>query len=189
MSKLPDVVHLRIARENHGETWEINRLMGTILEEVQARETSEGVKILTPRPVIPPRIPSNHNNPTSSSLVTNSNPAVKCVYCGEVRYSAACKKVVNVKERKEILKRLGRCYNCLKPNHRLRDCESHRNCRYCHHKHHQSLCESRPADKSDDNTVEQGTPTQDTTVNTSNSVEGRQLVLLQTPRAEATNKR
>ena len=97
MLKLPDVVCLRNARENHGEAWEINRLMGTILEEVQARETSEGAKILTPRPAIPPRIPSNNNNPTSSSLVTNSNPAVKCVYCGKVHYSAACKKVVNVK--------------------------------------------------------------------------------------------
>ena len=75
--------------------------MGIILEEVQARETCEGTKILTPRPVIPPRMLSNNNNnnPTSSSLVTNSNPAVKCVYCGEVHYSAACKKVVSVKER------------------------------------------------------------------------------------------
>ena len=189
MSKLLDVVRLRIARENHGEAWEINRLMGTILEEVQARETSEGAKILTSRPVIPPRMPSNNNNPTSSSLVINSNPAIKCVYCGEVHYSAACKKVVNVKEHKEILKQLGRCHNCLKPNHRVRDCESRRNCRYCHHKHHQSLCESRPADKGDDNTGEQGTPTQDTTVNTSNSIKGQQLVLLQTARAEATNKR
>ena len=139
MSKLPDVVCLRIARQNHSEAWEINHLMGTILEEVQARETSEGAKILTPRPVIPPRMPSNNNNPTSSSLVTNSNPAVKCVYCGEVHYSAACKEVVSVKERKEILKQLGRFYNCLRSNHS-------RNCHYCHHKHHQSLCESRSAD-------------------------------------------
>ena len=162
--------------------------MGIILEEVQARETSEGTKILTPRPVIPPRMPSNNNNPTSSSLVTNSNQAVNCVYCGEVHYSAVCKKVVSVKERKEILKRLGRCYNCLKPNHRVRDCESRRNCRYCHHKHHQSLCESRTADKGDDHTGEQETPTQDMTVNTSNSVKGQHLVLLQTARAEATNE-
>ena len=105
-----------------------------------------------------------------------------------VHFSAACKKVVSVKERKEILKRLGRCYNCLRPNHRVRDCESHRNCRYCHHKHHQSLCESRPADKGNDNTGEQETPTQNTTVNTSNTVKNQHLVLLQTARAEATNE-
>ena len=144
--------------------------------------------MLTPRPLIPSRMPSNNNHPTSSSLVTNSNPAIKCVYCGEVHFSAACKKVVSVKERKEILKRLGRCYNCLRPNHRGRDCESHRNCHYCHHKHHQSLCESRPADKNDDNTGEQETPTQNTTVNTSNTVKNQHLVLLQTARAEATNE-
>ena len=163
-------------------------LMGIILEEVQARETSKGTKMLTPRPLIPPRMPSNNNHPTSSSLVTNSNPAIKCVYCGEVHFSAACKKVVSVKEGKEILKQLWRCYNCLRPNHRVRDCESHRNCCYCHHKHHQSLCESRPADKSNDNTGEQDTPTQNTTVNTSNTVKNQHLVLLQTARDEATNE-
>lgn len=38
------------------------------------------------------------------------------------------------------------------------------------------------------NAGEQGTPTQDMTVNTSNSVKGQQLVLLQTAQVEATNE-
>ena len=131
--------------------------MDTILKEVEAREASEGAKILTPWPAVPPRTSHNGNGSTASSLITNTHN-IKCVYCGEIHYSAACKKVTSIKERKEMLKCLERCFNCLKPNHRARDCDSHRNCRYCHHRHHQSLCESRPTDTAGD-TQEQVTPT------------------------------
>ena len=185
MSKLPDGVRLRIAQENRDETWEINHLMDTILKEVEAREASEGAKILTPRPAVPPRTSHNGNGSTASSLITNTHN-IKCVYCGEIHYSAAYKKVTSIRERKEMLKCLGRCFNCLKPNHRARDCDSRRTCRYCHHRHHQSLCESRPTDTAGD-TQEQVTPTQDTAVNTINTVKSRQLVLLQTAQVEATN--
>ena len=185
MSKLPDGVRVRITRENRDEAWEINRLMNTIQKEVEAREASEGARILTPRPAIPPRNTPNGNGSSASSLITNTQN-IKCVYCGEIHYSAACKKVTNVKERKEILKHLGRCFNCLKPNHRARDCNSCRNCHYCHHRHHQLLCESRPTENAID-TQEQVTSTQDTTVNAINTVKSRQLVLLQMAQVEATN--
>jgi len=36
-----------VARENQDESWEINLLMDTILAEVEARETSEGARIVT----------------------------------------------------------------------------------------------------------------------------------------------
>ena len=185
MSKLPDGVRLRTARENRDEAWEVNRLMDTIQKEVEVREASEGARILTPRPAVPPRNTPNGNGSSASSLITNTQN-IKCVYCGEIYYSAACKKVTNVKERKEILKRLGRCFNCLKPNHRVRDYNSHKTCHYCHRRHHQWLCESRPTENATD-TQEQVTPTQDTIVNTINTVKSRQLVLLQTAQAEATN--
>ena len=181
MSKLPDEVHLRIARENRDETWEIN--LDTILKEVEAREASEGAKILTPRPALPPRTSHNGYGSTASSFITNTH---NIKYCGEIHYSAACKKVTSIKERKEMLKHLGRCFNCLKPNHRARDCDSRRNCRYCHHRYHQSLCESRATDTAGD-TQEQVTPTQDMAVNSINTVKSRQLFLLQTAQVEATN--
>ena len=124
MSKLPDGVRLRVARENREETWEINHLMSTILIEVEARETSEGARILSQKSVVHPKTHVGGFNPTANSLVTN-NYTVKCVYCGEAHYSASCKKVVSVKDRKEVLIRMGRCFVCLKSNHRARDCESH----------------------------------------------------------------
>ena len=185
MSKLPDGVRLRVARENREETWEINHLMSTILIEVEAREISEGARILSQKSVVHSKTHVGGFNPTANSLVTN-NYTVKCVYCGEAHYSASCKKVVSVKDRKEVLIRMGRCFVCLKSNHRAHDCESHRNCRYCHRRHHQSLCEPQTTNQRDHN-VEQVTPVEDTTANTINTVKSGQLVLLQTARAEATN--
>ena len=135
MSKLLDGVRLRIARENHDEAWEINRLMDTIQKEVETKEANEGARILTPRPAVPTSNTPNSNGSSASSLIINTQN-IKCVYCGEIHYSAAYKKVTNVKEHKEILKHQGRCFNCLKPNHRVRDCNSHRNCHYCHRRHH-----------------------------------------------------
>ncbi|XP_065895895.1 uncharacterized protein [Dysidea avara] len=159
--------------------------MSTILTEVEARETSEGARILSQKSVVHPKTHVGGFNPTANSLVTN-NYTVKCVYCGEAHYSASCKKVVSVKDRKEVLIRMGRCFVCLKSSHRVRDCESHRNCRYCHRRHHQSLCEPQTTNQHDHN-VEQVTPVEDTTANTINTVKSRQLVSLQTARAEATN--
>ena len=188
MSKLPDGVRLRIAREDRDAPWEINPLMDAILKEVEARETSEGARILSTsctRPAGLPRTPLSSNSSTASSLI-GSSQTVKCVYCGDSHYSSACKTIVSLGERKEVLKRSGRCFNCLRPSHRVRDCDSRRNCRYCHRKHHQLLCESQSTDKFN-HVSDQRAQTTDTTVNTINTVKGCQLVLLKTARAEATN--
>ena len=188
MSKLPDGARLSIAREDRDAPWEINPLMDAILKEVEARETSEGARILSTtctRPTVLPRTPLSSNSSTASSLIASSQ-TVKCVYCGDSHYSSACKKIVSLDERKEVLKRSGRCFNCLRPNHRVRDCDSRQNCRYCHRKHHQSLCESQSTVKFN-HVSDQRAQTPDTTVNTIDTVKGRQLVLLQTARAVATN--
>ena len=118
--------------------------------------------------------------------------SVRCVYCGETHYSALCKKVASVKDRKEALIRMGRCFICLKPNHRAQNCDFRRNCCYCHCRHHQSLCESQTTDQHERNVEQVSTTTKDTTTNaTANSigaVKTKQLVLLPTARAEATNE-
>ena len=91
-----------------------------------------------------------------------------------------------MKNRKEALIKMGWCFVCLKSSHRAKDCDSHRNRRYCHHRHHQSLCELQPRDQGElkeDQTV----PVENTTATTVNTVKNRQLVLLQTAQAEATN--
>ena len=92
-----------------------------IKKEVEAREASEGAVVSTNRPNGP--VPRNPLIPSASSLVTNSsNCKPECVYCDDGHYSASCTKVTSVTDRKGILLKTGRCFNCLKTRHKSRDC-------------------------------------------------------------------
>ena len=134
MAKFPNDV---IARGTRKGPWKIGPLLEILKEEVEACEASEGSTISTIRSVPSNRFPSNH---TASSLVA-SNYKVRCVYCNGEHFSASCTAVVTAASRKEILLESGRCFNCLKTRHKLKDCDSSKNCRYCHKHHHQSNCE------------------------------------------------
>jgi len=75
---------------------------------------------------------------TTGTFVTHGS-SIQCVYCQGHHYSAACNKV---KARKNILLKNGCCFNCLKANHKLKDCRSPKTCCNCHQRHHQSICTS-----------------------------------------------
>ena len=119
MAKFPNNVRLRIARGTGKGPWKIGPLLEMLKEEVEGREASESSTISTIRSVPSNRFPSNH---TASSLVA-SNYKVRCVYCNGKHFSASCTAVVTAASRKEILLKSGRCFNCLKTRHKLKDCE------------------------------------------------------------------
>ena len=116
--------------------------MEIVKAEVEAREASEGVKINPQRNQntgFNQRSHASHH--TASSLYAGSK-RVQCAFCNEEHFSASCQKVTRVSKRKEILLKYDRCFTCLKPNHKLRECNSTKTCRHCHRKHHQSICET-----------------------------------------------
>ena len=136
-----------------------------------------------------------HTHNTASSLYAG-NGKVQCVYCNGEHYSASCERVCGLKECRELLLKSGRCFNCLKNNHKSKDCSSQRNCRHCHKCHHQSICETY---LSSSTTTQEPTETasnlsnttapQDTTSTTStaNHTKGKSTVLLQTAQAITSN--
>ena len=93
--------------------------------------------------------------------------------------------------------RSGRCFNCLKNNHKSKDCSSQRNCRRCHNRHHQSICETHlsssttpqePTETSSN--LSNTTAPQDVTSTTGTAnhhAKGKSTVLLQTAQAIASN--
>jgi len=176
MAKLPNDIRLRIARETGRDSWKIDNVLKIIKQEVEAREVSEGAAITKTTTSVPPRAP-----PTMNSFLANSRKP-HCVYCEGEHFSASCMKVTEVKERRDILLKAGRCFNCLKLRHKSKDCDNPRSCRHCNRRHHQSICEKQPLPpKSDD--VEQ-------TVNATASTDskpnkGKRVILLQTARAVA----
>jgi len=92
----------------------MGELLDLIRQEVEAREASEQVKIHAVKPS--GSVTHRGSNYTASSLVLNSS--IRCVYCNEAHYSALCKQVPNIQERKDILLQTSRCFNCLKTSHK-----------------------------------------------------------------------
>ena len=185
MSKLPADVRIRVAREQDRELWDIKELLKIIQLEVEARESSEGARFnLSSKPHnIPARNP--HHDSSASSLVAQ-HQAVKCVYCTGNHFSASCSTVKDIKERKAILMRSGRCFNCLKPNHRAQNCDRMKKCRFCQRRHHQSICENKSFGSQE---LPTDVPTtQAEAINTCTNVKNKQLILLQTARATAVNR-
>ena len=136
MPKKPNEVCLQIDCGSKNEAWKVETVLKTIKIEVEARKTNNMNKATVVKNPIPPKLPS-----TSSALHTGSQVS-KCVYCGGEHYSSSCQFVKDIKERHAILLRGGRCFVCLKPQHRAKDCDPNKNCRRCHKCHHQSLCDT-----------------------------------------------
>ena len=180
MSKLPGEIRLRVARETKDDVWSLDDLMDVIRVEVEAREASEGVKMSAGKPPLPSGRPPQGNSGATATALSASQMKVKCAYCNGDHFSASCSKVQNVQDRKKLLLSANRCFNCLKSDHKVRDCTSTKTCRHCHRKHHQSLCDRLPPLK------ESSSETVDTTNNTANtSTRSSQTVLLQTARVVA----
>ena len=68
-----------------------------------------------------------------------------CVYCeNNMHKSVDCTKVVSVDNRKKILARKGRCFNCTGTQHQAASCRSKSKCKKCNRKHHISICGESP---------------------------------------------
>ena len=78
MSKLPNEVRLRVARETKEEVWKIEDLLQVIQAEVETREASENVKINPARQAVPGQRFLNNPGDTASSLFSGSGK-IQCV--------------------------------------------------------------------------------------------------------------
>ena len=131
--------------------------------------------------------------PSASTLVSNEF-RIQCVYCDGSHYSASCSKVSSIKDRREIL-RNGKCFNCLKSNHKVKDCHSKHTCRNCQKRHHQSVCDaqlekpSTPVSQSV-GPVSQSSTSEGNALNTSSlnvTTRNKGTILLQMAQAMAVN--
>ncbi|XP_063540817.1 uncharacterized protein LOC134749726 [Cydia strobilella] len=61
-----------------------------------------------------------------------------CIFCEGTHYSNECRKVANLKGRKEKLK--DRCYKCFKRGHNASSCRLKKNCYFCKGDHNSALC-------------------------------------------------
>ena len=138
VEKLPKELRLEATRKLK-ENWGIDELVDIFKEELEARERASLLQGSSKDP--PPKPPFKHRVPTVPSLFA-SGAGPTCTYCKKAHPSNSCSTVTDKNERKEILKRSGRCYICLKKNHVARECKSKMKCFKCDKRHHISICPS-----------------------------------------------
>jgi hypothetical protein len=138
IDKLPKELRLEASKQLK-EDWDLDELIKIFKRELEARERASLLPSSSrdppSKPLYKPKIPS-----ASSLFTTGGSPT--CTYCQQPHPSNSCSTVTDKNERKEILKRSGRCYICLRKNHVARECKSKIKCFKCDKRHHISICPS-----------------------------------------------
>lgn len=111
--------------------------MKELLLEIETRERTSAC-VTNP----PARRPSN-GPPTATFLSKGSTP--QCCFCNQQHFSDKCQVVTGLEERKQALRKAGRCFLCLSKGHLSRQCRSKYRCSKCNGRHHRSICNG-PAD-------------------------------------------
>ena len=157
LSKLPPDLRLIVSRKVSDTELDVDALLTTFEKELTARERTNPQP--TRRNVEKPRQTASVFLSTSQNVRTDP----WCCYCERSHPSSSCPTVTSLADRKYILKTSGRCYNCLRKNHRSRSCKSTSRCLKCRRKHHTSICDAEqgqsPVTQHLNQTSEMHTPT------------------------------
>ena len=90
---------------------------------------------------LPPNLQSRkqtRDQHTAAALLSATSNSC-CCYCQQAHSSDACRVVTQVDAWKQVLRRSGRCFVCLKKGHIGKECRSKFKCSKCGGKHHFSI--------------------------------------------------
>ena len=143
MNKLPPDLRILMSRDIKNDNWDLDPLLGLLEAEVEARERASSNSTTTGSSSNSHRDQKSKYRgrqlPSAAVLKMDSSP-ITCTYCHGSHTSNSCQTVSNVTVRKDILRKGGRCFLCLKKNHLCRDCNSKTQCFKCRGRHHISIC-------------------------------------------------
>lgn len=139
LSKLPQELRLIVSREVREGRWHLDELMRVIDVEIKARERASNTATSSTNGSRQPKAP-DRGLPTNATLFSSDSLVPKCSYCRQQHSSVSCRTVTDPAERKQILRKAGRCFVCLRRHHTSRDCRSPLKCTNCGGRHHVSIC-------------------------------------------------
>ena len=140
MQKLPEEFRIAITRNLESETWNLKDILGEFHKELQLRE-----QCLVNNKDSRPSHQRGESPFSTSALYTDSSenkqsPRVWCSFCNQNHQSSKCNVVTSIESRKEVLKRKGKCFLCLKQGHLARNCQAPMKCLKCQGAHHVAIC-------------------------------------------------
>ena len=117
LGKLPEAVKLRITRGKNHTEWKMEYLLKELLSELEMRE--EHCTISKPESSQYTR--SDKDKKKNDELNTTSTLSAKindfCAYCKGGHAHQDCTIVKSVEERRQLLRRYGRCFVCARKGH------------------------------------------------------------------------
>ena len=179
MQKLLEEFRIAITRNLELETWNLKDILVEFHKELQLTEqclvNNKEFRSSDQRGELPL---------STSTLYTDSSKDkqsshIWCSLCNQKHQSSKCNVVTSTESRKEVLKKKGKCFLCLKQWPLARNCQVHMKCLKCQGAHHVAICgDSKPT---------LGGQDQDNAASISTSMyvdQSRRSVLLQTATAE-----
>lgn len=146
-SKLPKETLLQLEiQKGSQEKWTVQKLRDLMKSYITVKESSE----LQASSVV--RHEERHTTAEALVISTNKESAIRrnrptrvpvrptvCTFCGGSHWTDECRKYRTIEDRKQRLR--GKCFVCLKPDHRSKECRVEKTCYHCkQHSHHRSLC-------------------------------------------------
>ena len=127
LEKLPQPLRLTITRGKNHEEWKMSDLLENLGGEIELREQYSGSSNTT-GDILP-----------KTTLFVGKEKI--CAFCLGSHKHKDCQKIKDVKQRKSLLLKYGRCYNSLAKGHLSRDCTVPNVVRgNCKGKHHSAIC-------------------------------------------------
>ena len=130
LEKHPERLRLTITRGEEHHDWNLQQLLNTLGHEIELREEySKNTR----------HTRGTREDPTKRTTIY-AEKEMNCAFCLGGHKHEECNKVTQVSERKQLLLKFGRCFNCIRKGHVSRDCKIAVNCKFCKGKHHSCLC-------------------------------------------------
>ena len=108
MSKLPSELRLILGREMGDDDWNLEVILENLGKEVETRERTANAGHTSKRP--------SKELPTAATLLSQEGEP-QCAFCGQQHGTVNCKVRKTPEERRQALKRGGRCFVCLRRGH------------------------------------------------------------------------
>ena len=132
VGKIPEEMRLVITKDMGKDDWGLEKVLEILSSEIEARELN-----ITRAATVKQNRTSSL---TTTSALYNDGGKVTCSFCKGSHPSVKCNIITNSAARKDILRKQGRCFVCLKKGHLARECASNIRCHNCKQRHHASIC-------------------------------------------------
>ncbi|CAK9799761.1 hypothetical protein ANTQUA_LOCUS2218 [Anthophora quadrimaculata] len=129
--------------------------------------------------------PSSRPAPSRVHVATTSTSQIEaCPLCSASHYLQKCAKFTCLTpvERRELMRRHARCFNCLSCRHAVRECPSKHTCRICRKRHHSALHLDSDSDSRSTTGTPNSTAPDETVARTPNDVIAHQTSVNSTTR-------